>query len=242
MAVIPGEGESPKIKIDSKRGTSSHSCADCGKVFRRPRDLNRHAASHLPLWERATYTCDVCGKNYTRNDALRLHQRKAHSDESSSKNVDGKVTTLIVLKLICMYNLEICVAIVQIERKRAAVKNHVCPEENCGKAFSSKYKLEIHISACRGLKPFSCNQCGNTFTQKVGLTQHIAAVHNNIKRFLCNECGKGFYGSGEFHSHRNFDYLTDSRSHSHLIFYIHSKLPKTFKDAQRHKTLQMQVL
>lgn len=65
-------------------------------------------------------------------------------------------------------------------------KNMVCQE--CGKRFFSNNNLRHHILMHKGLKPFSCGQCGKKFRCQQAVDVHVFRVHENVRNFHCPHC------------------------------------------------------
>ncbi|KAJ7111984.1 hypothetical protein C8R44DRAFT_632446 [Mycena epipterygia] len=52
---------------------------------------------------------------------------------------------------------------------------HICPYSDCGRDFTAKHNLErklYHMNSHRGIKPYSCGKCGQTFTAPHTRTRH----------------------------------------------------------------------
>jgi len=80
---------------------------------------------------------------------------------------------------------------------RCANKNlYSCSEPGCNKTFSRPSRLETHILAHTGERPFKCNQCEKSFTRNAHLKRHQMINHDGIKqspgKVSCDQCDSTF--------------------------------------------------
>ncbi|KAI9677593.1 MAG: hypothetical protein M1817_006547 [Caeruleum heppii] len=84
-----------------------------------------------------------------------------------------------------------------------AKKRYECSVPDCGKGFSQKTHLEIHMRAHTGAKPFLCKEpsCGQRFSQLGNLKTHERR-HTGERPYRCDECGKRFAQRGNVRAHK----------------------------------------
>ncbi|KPJ05379.1 PREDICTED: zinc finger protein 501-like isoform X1 [Papilio xuthus] len=106
--------------------------------------------------------CEVCGKRYASNAALRYHQR-VHTGERPYHCTECPKTFTMPLFL-------------QIHlRTHTGERPYKCT--SCPKAFSNKAALLRHDRVHTGIKPYMCPHCKKTFTQSNSMKLHVKTVH-----------------------------------------------------------------
>ncbi|XP_039262052.2 uncharacterized protein LOC120338175 [Styela clava] len=67
-------------------------------------------------------------------------------------------------------------------------KSHKCIY--CGKLYSRKYGLKIHIRTHTGYKPLKCKVCGRPFGDPSNLNKHVRLHAEGDTPYRCKFCGK----------------------------------------------------
>ncbi|KAI7352424.1 hypothetical protein KC319_g7315 [Hortaea werneckii] len=88
-------------------------------------------------------------------------------------------------------------------RTTKAKKRHHCDLPGCGKTFTQKTHLNIHLRAHTGSKPFLCRHptCNQRFTQLGNLKTHERR-HTGERPYQCTTCGKRFAQHGNVRAHQ----------------------------------------
>ncbi|PIO14156.1 hypothetical protein AB205_0061590, partial [Aquarana catesbeiana] len=61
----------------------------------------------------------------------------------------------------------------------------------CGKSFTQNGKRIQHQRVHTGERPYSCSECGKSFSRKDNLDRH-QKLHTGERPYSCSECGKSF--------------------------------------------------
>ncbi|XP_052760479.1 zinc finger protein OZF-like [Mya arenaria] len=101
----------------------------------------------------------------------------------------------------------------------------------CGVKLSNKDNLEGHKNLHFGIKPYICDQCGQTFNSKKILMSHMNELHITMKNLMCQHCPNTYTSLAKLNSHMK-------RSHSQhtysVVCRLCNKVYKTKYDLQRH--------
>jgi len=163
----------------------AHSCMHCGKMFTMKKNLERHQRQHTG--ERQLI-CEHCGRSFMHRASLRDHKSRQHHDKVATeidslsfrcKRCGERFSQISLLRQ----------HIVELHRPVAPKERSLCTL--CGKSFSCKFTLSMHMRLHTGERPHGCSQCDRSFPTRAALRQH-AFHHTNSYPHVCSTCGKCF--------------------------------------------------
>ncbi|XP_065355485.1 zinc finger protein 202 isoform X2 [Calliphora vicina] len=186
-SVLDDNGEEICLENDhnSENGKRKrYICNKCQRIFNSCNALKYHNRTHSGL---RPHQCEICDKSFFAIGALKAHTRTHTGDKPfECEHCDRKFRQWGDLKYhtISIHSNE---------------KNHQC--EFCGKAFSRKYSLVVHLRIHTSERNYKCEFCTKTFRASTYLQNH-RKIHTGEKPYECDVCSKRFRVSGDLRRHQ----------------------------------------
>ncbi|CAG0887424.1 unnamed protein product [Cyprideis torosa] len=178
-------GKHRKKHVNAELGDNLVECAVCGRSVLKGSLQEHMNDAHDP---HADYGCPQCAKVFSFKSTLRNHVRRYH------RNVG---------KFLCSFCGKDCRTAslkVQHENVHKGVKPHIC--DQCGKGFAVRPKLLEHITMDHeGNKLFKCSECPQEYRSRSSLIGHLNQ-HRGLKPHTCDVCGESFSSSHTLGNHR----------------------------------------
>ncbi|KAJ8001411.1 hypothetical protein DPEC_G00169230 [Dallia pectoralis] len=195
-------GEPGRQERNQSTKTTNH-CRECGEEFPTQHYLRKHRHTAHPgekpsLKSSRSYKCLECGKEFPCPSKLQRHLL-THSGERPCfcPDCEKSFTREEHLKTHQRFHCSKGEGSPSVTGDPEQAKN-CCPE--CGRVFSSAYKLRRHLLTHTGEKPHSCSVCGKSYTYLHTLKVH-ELKHIGRKSYKCTVCEKCFSQKGNLNQH-----------------------------------------
>ncbi|CAL7947699.1 unnamed protein product [Xylocopa violacea] len=151
-----------------------HACSECGKKFTTKQKMFRHQWIH----RKKTYSCEVCGSQFEKQNQLDEHRLSAHPGDSPYTCSEcGK----------CFVSRQ---GLWEHGRTHAGSPAHFhC--DTCSKTFSSRQGYLIHHRTHTGERPYGCKFCWKAFRDGGTLRKH-ERIHTGERPHVCPLCSRAF--------------------------------------------------
>ena len=178
-------------------GEKPYSCEECGQCFAQSAGLSTHMRAKHSTDQAKVHQCPHCPYSTKHSDAILQRHIRTHTGEKPYSCEECGLRFAQSGSL--SYHM-------RTRHSTDQAKVHQCP--HC--PYSTKHSagdLHRHIRTHTGEKPYSCEECGQSFTRSAGLSYHMRTKHSKhstdqAKVHQCPHCPYSTkHSAGHLHRH-----------------------------------------
>jgi KRAB domain-containing zinc finger protein len=191
-------------------------CSKCKGTFQTESALGLHDCYDIFIPKKKygePYKCEKCSKEFKDRKTFRYHLQTAHTDQKNFQctqcSYSTKTSSLLTGHVKRVHEKllpNMCPECGRRFYRFSSLKQHIhkihgtkkcnlkpvefkC--EKCEASFDLKLRLTKHLQCHHGIEPerkYTCEECGNSFTQVSSLQDHMKSIHPSDKELAKIEC------------------------------------------------------